>query len=154
MEGNEVKRTIHSLGDAVRIIFHTFLYSGLLIVLTAGNLFADLVSENHYPLNTPIPSGHWIAVEIGDSAACTGITDYSVEVSQRTATISRFNPQDNQGSNLVTIPYVESVWVVVWGNDRWPIDPVNFGGGGCTVQPGQTLTFVGSLGQCLPQCPY
>jgi hypothetical protein len=152
MEGNEVKRTSHSLRDVVRMIFHTFLYSGLLIVLTAGNLFADLVSENHYPINTYIPSGHWIAVEIGASAACTSITGYSIEVSQDIATISAFNPQDNGGSNLVSVPYIAPVWVVVWSNG-FPVLPVH-GGEGCSVQPGQTLTFVESSGQCLPQCPY
>ncbi len=142
------------------MLFKRLLHSCLLIGITAGSLYAGGGNPyaNHYPYNTINPP-YWVDIVIpGDAYGCFDNYELILNVVQRNAMISEFNAQDNYGYNRVALPYNGPVWVDGISNDQ--------GGTGCTVSPGQTLQFTGTVSSgtdpghgtytletCLLHCP-
>jgi hypothetical protein len=119
-------------------------FSTLLIGISAGTLYAFGAYDNVFPYGTPLPPGHWIAVEIDDPTthACEQMGTW-LWVVQRNAVISVFWFTINDGQNVVALPYNESVWVYGFSSDKGS-------GLGCTVWPGQTLYLSGPAGHIDP----
>ncbi len=108
-------------------------FSTLLIGISSGALYAYNAYGNYFPYGTQFPDGHWIIAQIpGDAYSCFQLGSW-LWVMQKNAIISVFWFTDNYGYNVVSLPYVEPVWVYGYPNDQ--------GGVGCTVWPGQTLSF-------------
>jgi hypothetical protein len=105
----------------------------LLVGAATGKLYPGSAYDNHFPYGTPFPPGHWIDVQVGDASACWVAGGSWLWVVQRSAIISVFWFTDNDGTNLVALPYNEPVWIYGYPTDTW--------GFGCTVWPEQTLTF-------------
>ncbi|MEK7298837.1 MAG: hypothetical protein AAB066_03000, partial [Candidatus Margulisiibacteriota bacterium] len=122
-------------------------FSTLLIGISSGALYAFGAYDNVFPYGTPLPPGHWIAVEIQDDSGSTACEQMGtwLWVMQRNAIISVFWFTINNGQNVVALPYKEPVWVYGYPNDQGVL-----GGPGCTVWPEQTLALSGPAGRIDP----